>query len=266
MLSVLVVLAFGASYYLLPALAEMAQARLMHFNYANQEVPVGLGMLFIIVVIPLILIGILFQKINLLFGFLAVLTILAFGIVGFIDDTLGSREARGFRGHFRALLQGQLTTGALKAIFGGLIALLLGFFTAEHGLIVIINGLLIALMANFANLLDVRPGRTGKFYILSTALLFFFGESNPVSLILLASVLAYLPWDLHGQVMMGDIGSNILGSVLGLVVTQLPVISKLVILFSLVGLHYYAERKSFTLVIENNRFLNYLDLIGRKKL
>ena len=70
-------------------------------------------------------------------------------------------------------MQGQLTTGALKAIFGGLIALLLGFYSRTWP-DCCINGLLIALMANFANLLDVRPGRTGKFYILSDCLVIFF--------------------------------------------------------------------------------------------
>ena len=40
-----------------------------------------------------------------------------FGLLGFMDDVLGS-EDRGFRGHLRALSQGRLTTGMLKLIGG----------------------------------------------------------------------------------------------------------------------------------------------------
>lgn len=266
MIGILVITAFLLSYFLMPSLTEMVQARLMHFNHANQEIPLGLGMLFIIVVVPLILVGIVFRRIDFIYGFLAILTILSFGFLGLIDDTLGSREARGFLGHFRALFQGQLTTGALKAIFGGIIAVFLGVLTADQGLAIIVNALLIALTANFANLLDVRPGRTGKFYIGGTLVLLLLGAGNTILLLLLATVIPYLSWDLQGKVMMGDVGANILGSILGLATTQLALSLKIIIIVGLLGLHFYAERKSFTLAIENNKFLNYLDLIGRKKL
>lgn len=266
MIGLLLALSYLVSYFAVPALAKMMQARLVHFNHRNHEIPVGLGIVFIIVVVPLILLGMLLQQVELLFGFLTVLTALSFGILGFIDDTIGSREARGFAGHFRALLQGQLTTGALKAIFGGTIALLLAVFTSDNWLIIIINSLTIALMANFTNLLDVRPGRTGKFYILITGILFFLGGGTPVLLLLLGSVLAYLPWDLQGKVMMGDSGANTLGAVLGLAITQQLLPIKTGALFLLVVLHFFAERSSFTLIIENNKVLNYIDQLGRSKL
>ena len=58
-----------------------------------------------------------------------------FGLLGFMDDVLGS-EDRGFRGHLRALAQGRLTTGMLKLIGGAAIALVLaaapGFVTGKR--------------------------------------------------------------------------------------------------------------------------------------
>src|SRR5258705_1523156 len=68
-----------------------------------------------------------------------------FGLLGFMDDVLGS-EDRGFRGHLQALSRGRLTTGMLKLIGGAAIALVLasapGFVTGKR---LLADGLLIAL-------------------------------------------------------------------------------------------------------------------------
>src|SRR5207248_2687891 len=42
----------------------------------------------------------------------------AMGLLGYIDDTYGSRHAGGLLGHARALLRGQVTTGMVKAAGG----------------------------------------------------------------------------------------------------------------------------------------------------
>ncbi len=261
----LTLLSFLFTLLLIPLVADMVSTRLLRANYANEQIPVGLGVVFILAVVPLVLLAVLLTEITLLEGMIWVSTISSFGLIGFIDDTLGSREARGFTGHFRALWHGQLTTGALKALFGGVIALLVAFFTSDHGFVIILNTFLIALFANVLNLLDVRPGRAGKFYLLLTIPLIISGFAQLPSLLITASLIAYLPWDLSARVMMGDVGANILGAIFGLSVIGLPISGRLLILLLLIGLHVYAERFSLSRAIDDNTWLHSLDLWGRKK-
>ena len=50
---------------------------------------------------------------------------LGFGLLGLIDDLLGTEGDRGFRGHLRALSEGRVTTGAIKIFGGAAVALVL---------------------------------------------------------------------------------------------------------------------------------------------
>ena len=90
---------------------------------------------------------------------------LGMAFLGFLDDMLGG-EPRGWRGHGAAVAGGGVSTGALKAV--GALGLAcfalsgLGYTTTEYLLGV---GLLI-LTTNLFNLLDLRPGRTGKAFVL----------------------------------------------------------------------------------------------------
>lgn len=52
--------------------------------------------------------------------------VFGYAFLGLLDDLLGTRQDSGFRGHLRALREGRLTTGALKAFLGGLLGLGLG--------------------------------------------------------------------------------------------------------------------------------------------
>ena len=50
-----------------------------------------------------------------------------FGLFGLLDDLAGSTARRGFRGHVGALRQGELTTGLLKLVGGGLVAVVVAW-------------------------------------------------------------------------------------------------------------------------------------------
>lgn len=258
-------LIFGLTFYLMPQLVQLISPRQSSLNYLNQEIPLGLGVVFLITSIPGILLGIILQTVSALHGTVFLILVLSFGILGLIDDTLGSRQARGFIGHFRALTNGTLTTGALKAIFGGLVGLLVAWVTSEGLSNIVINALNIALFANLTNLLDVRPGRAGKFFILTAGLLLIFGNQLPMIMYLMGAVLAYLSWDLKGRVMMGDVGSNVLGAVLGFGLIDFSFWVRLLVLVGLGMINFYSERFSLTQVIEKTPVLNFIDQIGRER-
>lgn len=247
----------------MPLLIKTIRPRQSAFNYQNQETPVGLGLVFSLTVIPAVIVLLVLKRIPLLQGSIAIITVLGFGFLGLIDDTLGSRDAQGFLGHFRTLRHGYLTTGALKAVFGMIVAVLVAVVSSSGVANIIFNALNMALWANFTNLLDVRPGRAGKFFLLAVLPLIAAGPYSPVLLLAFGSVLGYLPWDLGGKAMMGDVGSNVLGALIGLGVMGAPFLTKMVICLALVGIHLYAEKGSLTQVIERTPFLNYLDSLGR---
>lgn len=131
---------------------------------------------------------------------------------------------------------------------------------------ILLNALNMALGANLANLLDVRPGRSGKFFLLAALPFATAGPYSQVMLVAIASVLAYLPWDLRGEAMMGDVGANVLGALLGLGVMGAPGSAKLAVLAFLACVHLYAEKGSLTVVIEQTPILRFLDALGRSDL
>ncbi|MCL0032897.1 hypothetical protein M1M96_01985 [Peptococcaceae bacterium] len=121
--------------------------------------------------------------------------------------------------------KGQLTTGALKALGGGLLALSITFMSCkfdwntQSSVDIIINVFIIVLSINVINLLDLRPGRAGKAFLFLSMIILLFADWSysilPLSLII-GSLLVYLYWDLKSYVMMGDTGSNALGVVIGI--------------------------------------------------
>lgn len=199
-----------------------------------------------------------------------------FGLLGLLDDRFGSRATSGFKGHLRALFSGRPTTGGVKLIGGGALALGVSWLlhrgasgagtTSALAALVLLDALVIALGANALNLLDVRPGRALFGFVL-LALPTFVVVARTQSLhggallgvLVLAAALEAWP-DARGRAMMGDTGSNLLGAGAGLAAAiELPVWGRGVLLVLLVALHFYAERASLSAVIERMSWLRALD-------
>jgi UDP-GlcNAc:undecaprenyl-phosphate GlcNAc-1-phosphate transferase len=264
-------------------------------NYLGEEIPTGVGLLFALLVPGWMGLGVLLRLDNyttqLTNGldktvylpvnvFLFLFVALGMAFIGFVDDVFGNQDAKGFKGHFAALLHGKITSGALKALFGGVVA---AVFSA--GLLVLksgqdpwyylvyeflINLSLIALAANLINLLDLRPGRAGKAFILMLVFVFFFAKKPELFALIvpvLGILLAYLDADLKAWVMMGDVGSNMLGGILGVMMAVClhPTRGKLVAFFILLGLNILSEFCSFSRLIEQNRILRAFDQLGRRR-
>lgn len=204
-------------------------------------------------------------------GRLAVLAAWLFwaGLVGWVDDLLGDGSRRGLRGHGGALLQGELTTGALKLLLLGSGALLVGLAAPPKGLPQgwgwLAGATLVALTVNTVNLLDLRPGRAfkGSLVLLGVAFLADGGASLP-ALPGLAAALALMGWDLREEGVLGDAGANALGALAGWsLVAALPPAGILGALVGLAWLHLEAEHRSLSRRIAGSSFLNWLDHLGR---
>lgn len=194
--------------------------------------------------------------------------LLGMGIValaGLADDMLGSGEEKGLRGHLGALRQRRLTTGMVKvgaALVAGLgVVESMGFSPGRCAA----STALILLCTNAVNLFDLRPGRAGK-VVAAVALGLAVGGRNSLAAALAGAVLAYLPFDLREEAMLGDTGANALGFLTGVLLVQsLGLPGELAAVAILTVLHWYAERRSVSCLIARHPVLDYLDWLGRRR-
>jgi UDP-GlcNAc:undecaprenyl-phosphate/decaprenyl-phosphate GlcNAc-1-phosphate transferase len=191
------------------------------------------------------------------------------GMVGAYDDLYGTTQAKGLRGHLRALRSGELTSGTIKVLGVGCSAAIAAALIqrARPGcpkpMCRVLDGLvdtaLIAATANLINLFDLRPGRAAKVVILLGTGLFGFGAAPAVG-----AAAGSLPTDLAARSMLGDCGANALGAAAGTAAAQsLPRRFRLLALGAFVALNLASERVSFTEVIEGTPLLRRLDQLGR---
>jgi UDP-N-acetylmuramyl pentapeptide phosphotransferase/UDP-N-acetylglucosamine-1-phosphate transferase len=201
---------------------------------------------------------------------LVLVAVLGYGVLGLVDDLLGSSGPKGFRGHGSAFLAGEVTSGLLKLVGGGAVALVVvaQLVGGSPGRL-LADALVVALAANLANLLDRAPGRTTKAAGAGFVLLVL-GVGAPSGLVPVAVVvgaaLGLLLDDLHERLMLGDAGANPLGAVLGLavVLAAAPGVRD-VVLVALVTLNVAGEVVSFSRVIELVPPLRALDRAGRRR-
>jgi UDP-GlcNAc:undecaprenyl-phosphate GlcNAc-1-phosphate transferase len=177
-------------------------------NYRGRRIPTGLGLVWLVWAAGAGLVGALVTfatasvgsggtlslawlwsapiRAELVMPLLLIVGSMAFGLV---DDVFGGSGVKGFRGHLRELAAGRLSTGGLKLVGIGLLALVAGSQTlaaiaplqnsATSGFNIgqtalglvgwACASLVIALAANFVNLTDLRPGRAIKVYGLLAA-------------------------------------------------------------------------------------------------
>lgn len=253
----------------IPMISKMLEnSGMIRENYRGDMIPVGLGLVFIptLVINSIILIysNIVPEKIIMIYMLL--FASIAMSFVGIIDDSLGNRGVTGLIGHFKALFKGSLTTGAFKALLGGFVGLTLAVTLSKSIPNIIVATLVVALSTNMMNLFDLRPGRAIKAYVILAIIIFLASAkfNREVMMLIVPAVLAYFYFDLRALTMMGDAGSNVLGVSIGVFIVSsfdLPV--QLVSLVLLVSIHVLTEKFSLTKIIENNKFLNYVDKLGR---
>jgi UDP-GlcNAc:undecaprenyl-phosphate GlcNAc-1-phosphate transferase len=117
------------------------------------------------------------------------------------------------------------------------------------------------------NLLDLRPGRATKaFVLLGAGLAIGSSDVRPLWTLGLfaAPALVAGAYDLRERAMLGDTGANLLGALAGLwLVLTLSGAGQLVALALLAGITVYGELRSISTLIERTPGLRQLDSLGR---
>jgi hypothetical protein len=197
--------------------------------------------------------------------------LLGIAFLGFLDDSLGRGEAfatpRGWRGHWKALRAGSLSTGAIKAI--GALALA-AYVVSGRGLEdwrYLADVALLILATNLFNLLDLRPGRAEKgLLLLGAALCLGAWTFLPLELlgIFVGPVLVGAWLTLGERAMLGDTGSNLIGAIAGVwLLTTLGPDARLLALAAVLAMTIYGELRSISKTIDSVPPLRWLDSLGR---
>jgi UDP-GlcNAc:undecaprenyl-phosphate/decaprenyl-phosphate GlcNAc-1-phosphate transferase len=192
--------------------------------------------------------------------------------LGLVDDTLGEHRSgralqRGWRGHGAAVLRGELSTGALKGAGSlGLALLAMSYLRLSNGRWLLAAAVLV-LATNLFNLLDLRPGRSTKaFVLLGAGLGFGTANARPLWALGLFAGPALVAgfYDLRERAMLGDTGANLLGALAGLwLVLTLSGTGQLVALALLAAATVYGELRSISALVERTPGLRELDSWGR---
>lgn len=280
--AILFALGFLGTYFMIPLFKSMlVNGNVIRPNYKNEMIPVGMGIVFLpMIIINSIILG--FVTLNniwfvsssnynlnivwLLCLALYIFSMMAMFFAGGLDDLIGNRNVSGLKGHFKSLFKGELTTGGFKALFGGFVGLVVSVCISSSIVDIIVNTLIIALSTNLMNLFDLRPGRAIKAYLVIMIPIYITltGYTKVFPLLILPNVLAYFNTDLKARGMMGDTGSNVLGISIGvLMALGYGIKVRLAWLVFLILMHLITEKFSLTKIIEKNRVLKFIDNLGR---
>jgi UDP-GlcNAc:undecaprenyl-phosphate GlcNAc-1-phosphate transferase len=197
--------------------------------------------------------------------------IVGVAFLGFLDDSLGgaigTAPPRGWRGHARAIAQGRLSTGAIKAVGALALAAYAVSGTGREALEYLADVALLILATNLFNLIDLRPGRAEKgVLLLGAGLCLGAWTAAPLELlgVFLGPVLVGAYFTLRERAMLGDTGSNLVGAIAGVwLLTTLDETGRYVALAVIAGVTLYGEFRSIAKAVDSLPPLRWLDSLGR---
>jgi UDP-N-acetylmuramyl pentapeptide phosphotransferase/UDP-N-acetylglucosamine-1-phosphate transferase len=261
-----------AAVFLVPLLRrQLVAAGLEHENYRGRRLPVPIGVAIVpaalVALIPITLLARLTtadvfpNDLSLVIAFIP-----GVALLGFVDDVL-SGSSRGFRGHAAAAMKGSFSSGLLKALGTLGLALLVASSLPGSDSEFLLAAAVLVLTTNAFNLLDLRPGRSVKaFLLLGLCLTIATQITEPLAALglFIGPVLVCGWYDLREKAMLGDAGSNVIGALAGVwIVLTLDTSEQVVTLVLLLAINLYGEFRSISKVIEKLPGLRHLDSFGR---
>ena len=155
-----------------PLVGMLTRGEHVRPNHRGSELPTPLGILVpaaaLTALVPLMLIEQFAGK-PVFHPYSAIVALYALGVLllGLIDDALGAGAGapRGIRGHAAAARRGELSTGALKAAGSLGLALLAVRYLPLSGWRWLLAAGVLVLRYELFNLLDLRPGRAVKVFV-----------------------------------------------------------------------------------------------------
>ena len=266
------VLAVLAAFALAPGVLDTLRAEgFTRPNYRGRRLPFPAG--FVIVAAALVVLVVCapleeIADVDVLAPELGLVLVYGIGVafLGLVDDLYAGAH-RGWRGHGRALATGAVSTGALKAAGSlGLALFVLAGRYDDAGRYLLAVGVLV-LSTNLFNLLDLRPGRSTKaFVLLGAGLTIGAWDAGPLAAIGLLGAPAVVLglYDLRERAMLGDTGSNLIGGVAGVwIVLALDTTGQAVAFALILLATVYGEFRSISALVERTPLLRQLDSFGR---
>jgi len=193
--------------------------------------------------------------------------------LGLLDDSLGLGSSpdtpRGWRGHASAVLRGELSTGAVKAIGALALAAYVVTGTGNEWPGYVADVALLILTTNLFNLLDLRGGRVEKAMLIVMLAICLIGWTlQPIELlgIFVGPFLVGMYLTLRNRAMLGDTGSNLAGAIVGVwLLTELGEVGRLIALVVVISLTILGEFRSISGIIDRFPPLRFIDSVGRVK-
>jgi UDP-GlcNAc:undecaprenyl-phosphate/decaprenyl-phosphate GlcNAc-1-phosphate transferase len=189
---------------------------------------------------------------------------LGVAFLGLLDDLLEA-QGRGWRGHGREVLRGGFSTGVFKAL--GTLALAAAVVPAPSVGRWILGTLVVALTTNLFNILDLRPGRAWKVFLVAGIALVAVQEIEVLRIVgpFAGALIVLGALDLRERCMLGDTGANVMGAIVGVLLLGLEWEAQLVALAIVLGITIFGEFASITATIDKLPPLRFLDSLGRKR-
>jgi UDP-GlcNAc:undecaprenyl-phosphate GlcNAc-1-phosphate transferase len=250
---------------------RLVEAGMQRENYRGTLLPVPIGVAIVPAALVALIPVVLLARLTTLDVFPTDLPlVLAFvpgiALLGLVDDVL-SGESRGWRGHAATAMGGGFSSGVLKASGTLGLALLVAASLPGTDKDFLIATAVLVFATNAFNLLDLRPGRSVKtFLLLGLGLTLATQITEPAAAlgIAIGPVLVAGFYDLREKAMLGDAGSNVVGAMAGIwIVLTLDTNEQLVALVILVLLNLYGEFRSLSTFIEKVPGIRHLDSFGR---
>lgn len=276
MLSGLILSALVAALVLGPWLRDMARSGLSRTSYAGRELafPSGAALIAcsLIALAPLAI----FDDradLDLLDPGLRqwIVYVIGVAMLGLLDDALGrgsdADTPRGWRGHARAVAGGGFSTGAIKAVGAFALAAYAVSGRGQEGIDYVRDLALLLFATNLFNLLDLRPGRVEKAFVLLLAGLCLGAWTDaPLTLlgVFIGPVVVGAIFTLRERAMLGDTGSNLVGALAGVsMLVTLDETGRWIALAIIFALTIFGEFRSISKSIESIPPLRWLDSLAR---